>query len=309
MKPPRKPARKTDIAIIGLGNWGTSLAAALNRARIPLSEVIVRRRKSSSSLPTVSWKNAALDAGILWLCVPDSAIAETAAQIARHRPDLRGQIVIHSSGALTIDALDVVRRAPDHRHGAAIASIHPVMTFPTRSPVPLDGVLFGVEASSPDARRTIHQVIRQLGGRPFDIPSKNKALYHAAGTLASPLLVSQLTAAIETARLAGLDPRTAAQWVEALATATARNLFARGPSRSFSGPFARGDAPTIDLHLQALQQHPILADVYRSLALHVLATLPVRNRQVLFEALRKQPAQKSDVPPGKAAKRPTRMRN
>ncbi len=314
MKPPRKPAPKTDIAIIGLGNWGTSLAAALTRARIPLSEVIVRRRKPSSSLPTVSWKNAALDARILWLCVPDSAISDVAAQIARHRAGLggeglRGQIVVHSSGALAVDALDVARRAPDNRYGAAIASIHPVMTFPTRNPVPLDGVLFGVEAASPAARRTLHQVIRRLGGRPFDVASKNKALYHAAGTLASPLLVSELSAAIETARLAGLDARTAVQWVEALATATSRNLFARGPSRSFSGPFARGDAPTIHLHLQALQKHPILADVYRSLALHALATLAVRNRQVLFEALRKQPAQKSDVPPGKAPKRPTRMRN
>jgi len=304
MKLPRKPARKTDVALIGLGNWGASLAAALNRARIPLSEVIVRRRKPSSPLPTVSWKNAALDARILWLCVPDSAISDTAAQIVNHRPDLRGQIVIHSSGALTVDALDPVRRA-----GAAVASIHPVMTFPTRDPVALDGVLFAVESVGLAARRTLHGIIRKLGGRPFDISSSNKALYHAAGTLASPLLVSHLTAAIEAARLAGLDARTAAQWVEALATATARNLFARGPSRSFSGPFARGDAPTIHLHLQALQKHPILADVYRSLALHALATLPVRNRQVLFEALRNSPAQKSQVPPGRPPKRPTRMRN
>ena len=299
MKPPRKPARKTDVALIGLGNWGTSLAAALRRARIPLSEVIVRRRKSSSSLPTVSWKNAALDARILWLCVPDSAISDTAAQIARHRPDLRGQIVVHSSGALAVDALDAVRRAPDNGHGAAVASVHPVMTFPTRSPVPLDGVLFGVEASSPAARRTLHQIIRQLGGRPFDISSSNKALYHAAGTLASPLLVSQLTAAIETARVAGLDAHTAAQWVEALATATARNLFARGPSRSFSGPFARGDAPTIHLHLQALQQHPILADVYRSLALHALATLPVRNLRPSLKPCAIHPRRNRTYHPGK----------
>jgi predicted short-subunit dehydrogenase-like oxidoreductase (DUF2520 family) len=304
MKPPRKPARKTDVALIGLGNWGTSLAAALNRARIPLSEVIVRRCKPSSPLPTVSWKNAALDAPIFWLCVPDSAISDVAAQIARHRPDLRGQIVIHSSGALTVDALDRVRRA-----GAAVASIHPLMTFPTRDPVALDGVLFGVEASSPAARRTLHGIIHKLGGRHFDISSSNKALYHAAGTLASPLLVSHLAAAIETARLAGLDARTAAQWVEALATATARNLFARGPSRSFSGPFSRGDTHTIHLHLQALQKHPILADVYRSLALYALATLPVRNRQALFEALRNPSAQKSHVPPGRPPKRPTRMRN
>src|SRR5271170_5569516 len=136
-----KPARKTDVSIIGLGNWGTSLAAALTRAGITLREVVVRRRKRSSSLPTVSpavlWKNAVLDARILWLCVPDSVISEAAAQIVSRRPDLHGQIVVHSSGALTVDALASVRGA-----GARVASVHPAMTFPTHAAVPLDGVLF-----------------------------------------------------------------------------------------------------------------------------------------------------------------------
>jgi len=295
---------RTSIALIGLGNWATSLAAALQQANIPPREIIVRRQKPASPASAVTWKHAALDACILWLCVPDSLIAEIAAQIVCHRPDLRGQIVVHSSGALTIDTLSPARRA-----GARVASVHPVMTFPTRRIVPLSGVLFGVESPDLSARRTLHRIIRRLGGLPFDIASKNKALYHAAGTLASPLLVSELHAAIETARLAGLDRRTAARWVESLATATSRNLFRHGPDRSFSGPFARGDVHTIDLHLQALQAHPILADLYRSLALHALANLPVRNDQALFEALRKQPAQKSDVPPGKAPRRPTRMRN
>ncbi len=299
-----KPAPKSDVAIIGLGNWGTSLAAALTQAGVPLREIIVRRRKRSSGLPILSWKDAALKARILWLSVPDSAISDVAAQIASRHPRLQGQIVVHSSGALTVDALASARRA-----GASVASVHPAMTFPTRAAVPLDGVFFGVEAPNPATRGTLHQIVRKLGGHPFDIASKNKALYHAAGTLASPLLVSELTAAIETARLAGLDRKTAVRWVEALATATAKNLFARGPARSFSGAFARGDARTIRLHLQALQKHPILADLYRSLAVHALDTLPVQNTQALVEALRKPAAQKSQPPPRKPSSRASRMRN
>jgi predicted short-subunit dehydrogenase-like oxidoreductase (DUF2520 family) len=298
----RKSARRNDIAIVGLGNWGTSLAAALTHAHIPPREIIVRRRKPS--VTTVSWKNACLDARILWLCVPDSAVPETAAQIVRRRRDLHGQIVVHSSGALTTDALEPVRRA-----GAAVASVHPVMTFPTRHAVPLDGVLFAVEAANAATRRTLHALIRKFGGIPFDVASKNKALYHAAGTLASPLLVSQLTAAMETARLAGLDPKIASHWVEALAMATTRNFFTRGPSRSFSGPFVRGDATTIRLHLQALQKHQMLADIYRSLALHALATLPVRNAQALFDALRNSSAQQSQQPVGEEPGRTPRMRH
>ncbi|MBV8630177.1 MAG: DUF2520 domain-containing protein [Silvibacterium sp.] len=268
--------RKLDVSIIGMGNWGSSLAAALAHAGTPACEIILRRKR----LKAITWDKAALDARILWLCVPDSSISHVAAQIALRRPGLHGKVVVHSSGALTVDALDPARRA-----GAAVASVHPAMTFPTRNPVPLEGVLFGIEAPEPAARRTLDKLVRHLGGLAFNITSKNKALYHAAGTLASPLLVSELTAAIATARLAGLDRRNALRWVESLATATSRNVFNRGPARSFSGPFARGDASTIELHLRALHAHPILAGLYRSLAVYALESLPAKNRRELEQVL------------------------
>lgn len=281
-------SRAPDVSIIGLGNWGTSLAAVLTAARIPLREVIVRRRRRSGlpliSLPLIPWNRAKLDARILWLCVPDSAIEEVAEEVVRRRGDLSGRIVVHSSGALTVAALEAARHA-----GARVASVHPAMTFPTRDVVALKGVFFGVEAEDAATRRLLHSLTRRLGGRPFDLRSETKALYHAAGTFASPLLVSALdgvlAAAVETARLAGLPPKIAQEWTKALAGPTARNFFARGVEKSFSGPFARGDAGTIRLHLKALQPHPILADVYRSLAEHAVAALPVRNGRELSNAL------------------------
>ena len=273
-------ARALDVSIVGLGNWGTSLAAALKAAGIPLREVVVRRH-SVSRLPLSNWSAAALDARVLWLCVPDSVIAATGEEIARRRPDLTGQIVVHSSGALTVAALDAARRA-----GAQVASVHPAMTFPTRDVVQLPGVFFGVEAEEAGTRRILHSVVRKLGGKPFALRSKDKAMYHAAGTLASPLLVSALTAAMETARLAGLEEKTARRWVQSLAEPTARNVFSRGALKSFSGPFARGDAETIRLHLQTLESHPILAAVYRSLADEAVKSLPVKNAEALDEVLR-----------------------
>jgi predicted short-subunit dehydrogenase-like oxidoreductase (DUF2520 family) len=296
--------RKTDVCIIGPGNWGTSLAAALASAGMPAREIVAQRRRRGQS-SAVGWRQAKLDARILWLCVPDSAISEAAAEIVRRRRDLRGQIVVHSSGALTVDVLEPVRRA-----GAAVASVHPAMTFPTRHAVSLSGVLFGVETPDAAARCTLDAVVRRLGGRPFNVSSKNKALYHAAGTLASPLLVVELAAAIETAHRAGLRPRDAIRWVESLASATFGNVFSRGPARSFSGPFARGDAGTIELHLQALQQHPILAGLYRSLAVCALESLPVQNSRALEKALNtpgKLHAKRREA--ALASNKKTRMRN
>ena len=279
--------RKFDVCVIGLGNWGTSLTAALADAGMPPREIVVRRRRRGQSF-VVTWNEANFDARILWLCVPDSAVSEAAAEIVRHRRDLQGQIVVHSSGALTVDALEPARRA-----GAAAASVHPAMTFPTRRAVLVNGVLFGIEARDAATRRTLDAVVRRLGRRPFNVSSKNKALYHAAGTFASPLLVAELAAAIETARLAGLSRRDALLWVESLARATFGNVFSRGPAPSFSGPFARGDAGTIELHLQALHQHPILAGLYRSLAVWALDSLPVQNSGALEEALHTSGKQES----------------
>lgn len=275
-----KRAGGTSIAVIGAGNWGGSLVAALKAARLGPQEIVKRG----------DWRRARsrpkLDAQVIWICVPDAAIAEVAEKIAEQRQRaagqkaMRGQIVVHSSGALTAEVLEPVRRA-----GARAAAVHPVMSFPTRRVVPLRAVMFGVEAREAAVRRELFALLRRMGGVPFALKAETKALYHAAGVMASPLVVSALVAAMEAAELAGLDAKSATAWVKALAEATVTNVFQRGPERSFSGPFARGDAETIHLHLQALHAHPYLADVYRSLARHAIAALPVKNRRALKKAV------------------------
>lgn len=263
---------KTDVTVIGPGNWGGSLLAALRSAQVPVREIVAKTPKNGAK----TLQKAQLDARILWLCVPDDAIAGVATQIVERRGKLVDQIVVHSSGALTVAVLDAARKA-----GAAVASVHPVMSFPTRRVVSLQGVLFGVEAPGQAAKRTLYQLIRRISGRPFAIPSARKALYHAAGTLASPLLVSELSAAIATARQAGLSASEARALVGALAQATVVNVFKRGEANSFSGPFARGDVATISLHLQALAKHPMVTDVYSSLAIHAIETLRVERKNEL----------------------------
>jgi predicted short-subunit dehydrogenase-like oxidoreductase (DUF2520 family) len=270
-------------AVIGAGNWGASLIAALKRADLGPREVVRRD----------GWRKAELDARVIWICVPDAEIGEVASKIAERarvlsgERGLRGQIVVHSSGALAAAILE-----PARRMGAKIAAVHPVMSFPTRKVVALDGVMFGVEAKDAAVRSELSALVRRMGGDPFAMKAETKALYHAAGVMASPLVVTQLVAAMETAEAAGLDKKSAAKWVRVLTEATLRNVFGVGAERSFSGPFARGDAETIRLHLRALQEHPILADVYRSLARYAVEsryaekTLPVKNRDALKKVIR-----------------------
>jgi predicted short-subunit dehydrogenase-like oxidoreductase (DUF2520 family) len=218
---------------------------------------------------------------------------------------LRGRIVVHSSGALSAAVL-----APAARAGASTASVHPLMTFPTRDPVPLSGVFFAVEADAA-AHRKLYGLIRKLKGQPFTITSSGKAFYHAMGMLSSPLLVSLMAAAEECAARSGLSPREGRRLIEPIATATLRNVFSRGLPKSFSGPIARGDAEAIHLHLQAMAEHPILANLYRSLALYSLEVLPVRNGNAIRAALRELHPKTAKPSRGRSAAstRSGRMRN
>ncbi len=260
-------------AIIGAGNWGSSLAAGVVAAGIPLREVVVRKasRRRFGGVAVVGWERAKLDAEILWICVPDGEIAGVAERMAERRGDLRGQLVLHSSGALTVEVLEAARRA-----GASVAGIAPVFSFPTREPVSLAGVMFVVESAAGRGRKAM-ALVRKLGGRPIEISSDSKVLYHAAATMASPLLVSALQAAVEMAGLAGLRGKDAEAVVKVLAKASLGNFFEKGAGRSFSGAFARGDAGTVELHLQGLLGHPTLSDLYMALARNAVSSLPVRN--------------------------------
>jgi predicted short-subunit dehydrogenase-like oxidoreductase (DUF2520 family) len=280
---------RRSISIVGFGNWGSSLASALVHARVPVDEVVVTgrraRRKTTGwmrSLPLTDLNHARLQADVLWLCVPDRAIASVTARLVERAADrgLTGQIVVHSSGALNARVLHAAAEA-----GASIGSVHPLMSFPTLTPVGLEGVPFAVEAE-PAGRRILNAIVRRMGGRPFPIKPAGKALYHALGVLSSPLLVSHLAAAREVAALAGFTPRQAQRLVEPIIRATLDSFFRNGARKSFSGPIARGDAETIRLHLQALKPHPMLASIYRSLALYGVEALPCRGRKGLRASLR-----------------------
>ncbi len=294
---------RPSVTLIGCGNWGTALALALEAGGVPLLEIVLRTRQSTqrradayaqdvaevtgARLTTLA--NAALDADVLWICTPDTAIAGVAKQLTRalaHIPRRKPPIVFHSSGALASTELAMLRAVD-----ASIASVHPMMTFPkasapraARPQSPLAGVPFAIEGDA-RASRTARQLVRALGGEAFAISAENKPLYHAFGAFASPLLVAVLTAAMETAVATGYTRKQAQRRMCPIVERTISNFFTNGPEKSFSGPIARGDTATIAMHLNALRPHPRLQAVYRELARFALDSLPAQNRHPIQKLL------------------------
>jgi predicted short-subunit dehydrogenase-like oxidoreductase (DUF2520 family) len=281
-------AAKPRIAIVGPGRLGRALALELKRAGYTISEIVSRSsvastrkagdlaRKVKAHVSTSD--RARLDAAIVWFCVPDREIAASARQLASV-VDWTNKIAFHSSGALASDELKSL-----HHSGAAVASVHPLMTFVTGSLPSLRGVPFAMEGDAA-AVRSARQIVRALGGEAFTIRKQHKAAYHAWGAFASPLLVAMLVTAEQLARKAGLSSVEARKKMLPIVRQTIANYAALGGAGAFSGPIVRGDAEIVRKHLQVLRKIPEATAVYLALARAALRYLPSRNGAELKRAL------------------------
>lgn len=286
---PARRSEKPRVAIVGAGNLASALAVALRAAGYGIDEIISRGQASSVQRARalarevgasgVAALRAQLRAEIVWFCVPDSEIAR-AAEALTEAANWSGKVALHSSGALTSDALLALRR-----RGAGVASVHPLMTFVRGSRPPLAGVPFAIEGSQ-KAVTTARAIVRDLRGHPFAIRKQRKQAYHAWGTFASPLLVALLAASERVAAAAGVNRTEARTRMSPILRQTLTNYARLGAAESFSGPIARGDVETVKKHLNVLRDVTGAREVYIALARTALRELPSRNRAALEKILK-----------------------
>lgn len=287
----RAPASKRPaVSVVGPGRLGSALAANLHRAGWRVNALFIRSKARSSpkhqrvarsvKARLLRLGNAPIPGGLLWITVPDDAIASVASQLATAHKNLRGVTVFHSSGALTSDALEPLRA-----RGARVASVHPGMTFVTKSAPTFDGVPFGIEGD-PGALRLARQIIKDLGGTAVTIRKENKVLYHAFDVFASPLLIALMAALEDVGVVAGIPEKKLRTMAGPLLRQTLDNYLRHGAAAAFSGPFVRGDVEVIRRHLDVLHQGPAAREAYLALARVIVKSLPVKNRAALANLLR-----------------------
>ena len=269
---------------------GSTLALELFRHGYRVQEIVWSGRRGSAGAAhglakkvrahVNTARNALLDADLIWLCVPDRAIADVARELAG-RTEWKGKTAFHSSGALGSPEL-----ASPKRRGADVASVHPFMTFVRGSAPSLQAVPFAIEG---DARavRVARRIVRDLGGEAMTISKSRKGVYHAWGAFASPLFVALLVTAERVARAAGLSAQAARRKMLPIIRQTLENYAKLGPAGGFSGPIVRGDVAIVRQHLGELRRIPEAADIYKALARAALTYLPLRNRKELSRILRK----------------------
>ncbi len=192
----------------------------------------------------------------LLIATPDAVIADVCSEIAPRLDP--GCAVIHFSGATSVHALDA---APGPK-----ACVHPMQTIdPARGPAQLEGSFAAIFGD----QQVGALLARELGLTPFPLDDAAKPAYHAASIFASNYLVTLTAVAVGLLERSGMERGDA---LAALRPLQLRTIEVAGDPPT--GPIARGDAATIEMHLAAIG--PELQPLYRELG---RATLPLVDQR------------------------------
>ena len=247
------------LAIIGAGRVGRALGRRLRELGWKIGAVITRGEASARRAVRVigAGKSHAqmtrqiVLSRVILIAVPDDEIAGVAQELARiGAEELRGKVVLHTSGALDERVLDHVKAC-----GAAVGSIHPLQSFSGVAVPLLEGRAFAVEGDSP-AVRVARQIARSLGGSPVRIPNGKKVLYHVAATMAASNVLAVEEAATQLLMSVGLKRGQATRALLALTRQVLENMEQLGPRTAWTGPLSRGDFRVVEAHLEALRALP-----------------------------------------------------
>jgi predicted short-subunit dehydrogenase-like oxidoreductase (DUF2520 family) len=179
--------------------------------------------------------------------VPDDAVTDVAEELARiGAEELRGKVVLHTSGASGPSVLDVLES-----NGAAVGCMHPLQTFSGVGVPPLEGKIFAI-GGDVDAVKTARQIARALGVSPVRMEGNKKILYHAAAAMAAGQVLAVEEAATQLFVSLGVRRQEAVRALLSLTRQVLENFERLGPRAAWTGPLSRGDFNVVRAHSDAL---------------------------------------------------------
>lgn len=281
------PTDRPTLAFIGAGRAGSALATALRDAGHAITAVHSRTAEPALRLAAAlgavaapSALAAAQSAEVTFVTVPDGQISSVAATIAAGGGALQGRALVHCSATHGPGVMAAARLT-----GATLGAFHPLQALTgASSAMLLRGTTFAVEAPG-DLRATLVQMARALEGEVLELPAGSRALYHAAAVLTSTGPLAILARATRMLQGVGIDRDVAHRALCALLAGAVSNAAGAGAEASLTGPVVRGDAATVGRHLTALADDPDLHDLYRRLAIEMLALAGPAGREAVAGVL------------------------
>lgn len=274
------------VAIIGAGRVGSSVGFLLARAGYAVTAVAAQTAASvekalefirGGGFPADATK--AVGADIVFITTPDRTIRDVCEKLSREGGLKPGSLVVHMSGAHSLDLLDAAKAA-----GAFRAVVHPLQSVPSREQGVrnLPGSFFRVEAD-PGALPLAKDLVKALGGVELAMPkwtpdSSSASLYHAGAVAVSNYFVALIDFGLKFYEALGADRNEALRAVLPLVKGTLANIETLGIPDALTGPIVRGDVDTMRGHIKAMRERaPELLDLYRALAKHTITVAEGRG--------------------------------
>ena len=290
--------RKKNVAIVGAGCVGTTLAVMLHEAGYTIGSVVSRHGASAQKLATlVSCKNystsvSAIDpkTELLVITVSEDQIIEVASILAKScNLNFKMLTAFHTSGALTSEEL-----RPLFQKGTSVFSLHPIQSFSKYTSLKkqltrMKEISYGFEGDTRNYAEARH-IVKKLNGKIVRIPKEAKILYHIACVCASNYSVA-LLGAID-GLLNDISSSISMKDLAPLVRTSIDNALQMSPGKALTGPIARGNISTVQRHLNALRRKKDFRTLYAILGLYTVTlarekkTLTQKQILVLNQMLR-----------------------
>jgi predicted short-subunit dehydrogenase-like oxidoreductase (DUF2520 family) len=267
------------LGFIGAGTVGTALAVRLHLNGYLLKSAASRSPSSAFRLIKAACcgevcgtpQGVADGCDLVFITTPDDAISVVADQVKWRS----GQYVVHCSGADSLDVLEQARMA-----GAKVGSFHPLQTFASiqKAIENLPGSTFALEAEE-DLLVILKGMAEALGGHWIELGAGDKAAYHTAAVMTSNYLVTLVKLATDLWDSFGIPRSQAIQALMPLLKGTLNNIETLSIPDALTGPIARGDIGTVQIHLKTLQSTaPSILLSYCELGLQTLPLAIAKGR-------------------------------
>jgi predicted short-subunit dehydrogenase-like oxidoreductase (DUF2520 family) len=243
------------VVLLGSGNLASHLIKAMEaNDAIDLVQVYARSKKSLENLidsSKITTSFAALkEADVYVISVSDKAIEEVSNQIP-----FSHKLVVHTSGTMGFDVIN-----PKNKRGV----FYPLQTFSKSKEVDMKSVPFCLETENKDDYKTVENLAKSLSNSVYTINGEQRKSLHISAVFVSNFTnhMYQIGNALceeNNVPFAILQP---------LIEETANKIKTLTPTDAQTGPAIRNDEPTIQKHLEALE-NPIYKELYQKITLSI----------------------------------------
>jgi predicted short-subunit dehydrogenase-like oxidoreductase (DUF2520 family) len=243
------------VVILGSGNVASHLIKAMEaNDAIDLVQVFARSKKSLENLIDLSKITTSFadlkEADVYVISVSDKAIEEVSNQIP-----FTNKLVVHTSGTMGFDVIN-----PKNKRGV----FYPLQTFSKSKEVDMKSVPFCLETENIEDYKTIENLAKSLSNSVYAINGEQRKSLHISAVFVSNFVnhMYQIGNALceeNNVPFAILQP---------LIEETANKIKTLTPTDAQTGPAIRNDEPTIQKHLEALE-NPIYKELYQKITLSI----------------------------------------